>query len=337
MSWLTGWKYRKGVMISRASDAVTDYQMKVLVGESTGASGYNVNCSGNIKSDFSDLRFTSGDGITVLNYWIETISGTTPNQLATVWIKFDSIGTTDTQFYMYCGNPSATLFSNGANTFIVFEDFEWGSVNDDLSISGGSVTWTKEQGIAKINNTKFYSGTRSAIFTEAATPPIYNCPITASNNVSIQFRLYKEAAVTNGPNIGQGNGSKVFNIASSPTQTLNYWDGTTKATGAFLTPDAWQLVEMNNFNWSGGTFDIWLNGIKVKSGATMASGQTMWGNVFRLSNQGTNVDNDIWFDNVIVRNYNATEPVSKGWQDVELSKSFYLPRRGRDRFMGYGK
>lgn len=37
MSWLTGWNYRKSITISRASGAVTNYQMKILVGESSGA------------------------------------------------------------------------------------------------------------------------------------------------------------------------------------------------------------------------------------------------------------------------------------------------------------
>ena len=37
--WLQGWTYRKAVTLSRASGAVTNYQMKLLVGESSGAAG----------------------------------------------------------------------------------------------------------------------------------------------------------------------------------------------------------------------------------------------------------------------------------------------------------
>ena len=128
-TWLDGWDYRKSITLSRASGAVTNYQMKLLVGESSGATGEDVDCDGKCKTDFSDLRFTTSDKTTLLDYWIESISGTTPNQLATVWIEFDSIGTGATTFYMYYGNSSASAYSNGDNTFILFDDFNDNSLD----------------------------------------------------------------------------------------------------------------------------------------------------------------------------------------------------------------
>lgn len=127
MGWLTGWTYRKNITLSRASGAVTDYQMKLLVGESSGATGEDVDCGGLCKTDFTDLRFTTSDGTTLLDYWIESITGTTPNQLATVWIKFDSIGTAATTFFMYYGNSAASSVSSGTNTFVFFDHFDSGS------------------------------------------------------------------------------------------------------------------------------------------------------------------------------------------------------------------
>jgi predicted GH43/DUF377 family glycosyl hydrolase len=103
MAWLTGWTYRKPITLSHASGALTSYQMKLLVGESSGATGEAVDCNSHCLASFNDLRFTKSDGTTLLDYWIESITGSTPNQLATVWIEFDSIGTTDTTFYLYYG------------------------------------------------------------------------------------------------------------------------------------------------------------------------------------------------------------------------------------------
>lgn len=123
MGWLSGWTYRKKITLSRASGAVTNYQMKLLVGESSGASGEDVDCNGHVLSSFNDLRFTNSDGTTLLDYWIESITGTTPNQLATVWIEFDSIGTGATTFYMYYGKADATVVSNISNTFLFGDDF----------------------------------------------------------------------------------------------------------------------------------------------------------------------------------------------------------------------
>jgi len=125
LAWFnSNWTYRKSITLSRASGTVTNYQMKLLVGESAGATGEDVDCGGHVLPSFDDLRFTAADGITLLDYWIESISGTTPNQLATVWIEFDSIGTGATTFYMYYGNSGAMPYSNISDTFLFGDDFE---------------------------------------------------------------------------------------------------------------------------------------------------------------------------------------------------------------------
>lgn len=128
MGWLSGWTCRKSVTLSRASGQVTNYQMKLKVGETSGAVGEDVDCEGHCGTDFADLRFTTADGQTLLDYWIESITGITPNQLAVVWIEFDSIGTEDTTFYMYYGKADATAVSDGANTFLLFDHFNDGSI-----------------------------------------------------------------------------------------------------------------------------------------------------------------------------------------------------------------
>ena len=111
-----------------------NYQMKLLVGESAGATGEDVDCNSHVRSDFDDLRFTAADGTTLLDHSFESITGTSPNRLATVWIEFDSIGTTPTNFYMYygwgsVGDPSTV----GVN---------WGkSCNNPCLIPGASGQW----------------------------------------------------------------------------------------------------------------------------------------------------------------------------------------------------
>ncbi len=127
--WLQGWAYRKSVTLSRASGAVTNYQMKLLVGESSGATGENVDCNSHVLSTFDDLRFTTSEGTTLLDYWIESITGSSPNKLATVWIEFDSIGTDATTFYMYYGKADAASAANFDNTFIFGDDFSSTSLN----------------------------------------------------------------------------------------------------------------------------------------------------------------------------------------------------------------
>jgi hypothetical protein len=152
MSWLAGWDYRKSITLSRASGAVTNYQMKLLVGESSGATGEDVDCGGKCLSTFNDLRFTTTDGTTLLDYWIEAVSDTTPNQLAVVWIEFDSIGTSDTTFYMYYGNASAVAYSNGENTFPLFDDFLGTSIDGTKWTYSGTPTVSGSEVNGSINS-----------------------------------------------------------------------------------------------------------------------------------------------------------------------------------------
>jgi len=120
---LTNWlnvdgSKRKNIKIDNSgnSTALSDYQVEL-----------NIVYDSNMNSDFSDLRFTSSDGITELNYWIES---SVPSTSAIVWVKAPSIpalGSSD--IYMYYGNPSATSNSNGEDTFLLFDDFDDDSID----------------------------------------------------------------------------------------------------------------------------------------------------------------------------------------------------------------
>ena len=111
MAWLSGWNYRKSITLSRASGAVTLYQLKLLVGESAGSGTNDVHCAGHCQSGLQDVVFTNSDGQTLLDFWIEKFTGDSPNQVGTFWIEFDSIGTGATTFYMYYGKPVAYNFA----------------------------------------------------------------------------------------------------------------------------------------------------------------------------------------------------------------------------------
>ena len=136
------WPYKKPVTIINTGTALTDYQTGITVSY----------VSGEMNSDFSDLRFKDGSGNT-LSYWIESY---TASSTAKVWVKVPSIaagGTTT--LYMYYGNTQASSASNGPNTFIFFDDF-----------SGDLSKWTKEKDGANISIVSGYlecgGGTTSA-------------------------------------------------------------------------------------------------------------------------------------------------------------------------------
>ena len=314
MSWLTGWKYRKSVLLDRASGAVTNYQMWLTIYRSTGVDAPGkVYIGTNCEADYDDIRFTASDGTTLQDYWIESSDANS----AIVVIEFNSIGTSATTFYMYYGKADAPSVSNGADTFIKFEDFEWGNDEDDLTTSGGSITWTAVTGNAKVDTAKSYGGSKSARFTATATYSSYTIPITADANQSIQLRFWKSENCINGPNLTQGNGTERWVVQFDQTQSLYYFGEGVTNSGVDCTAATWQLLEVNNFNFiPEGSFSIHLNSVNVANPAGMYDSAT-WVNVMRVLNADPTAGRDIWIDNVIVRNWRSVEPAWGVWGGEE--------------------
>lgn len=143
MPFLTGWKRRKSKTINAtAAGPQTDYQLKLTINWGPGTDTVNnVFLGGNARTDFSDLRFTLSDGITLINYFIESII-TSVN--ATVWIKIPSIPNQGTIIYIYYDNPNAASTSNPDNTFLLYDQFEFLDANKwdfggDVAVSNGIV------------------------------------------------------------------------------------------------------------------------------------------------------------------------------------------------------
>jgi prepilin-type N-terminal cleavage/methylation domain-containing protein len=129
---LPGYAKRQLITIN-ASTALTDYQVKLTIAYDS-----------DMQPDFDDLRFTSSDGTTELNYWLESKTDSTS---ALVWVKVPTLSSGDNTIYMYYANASATTASNGDNTFEFFDDFE-GTLSN-WTITG---TATTLEGIITITN-----------------------------------------------------------------------------------------------------------------------------------------------------------------------------------------
>lgn len=133
MSWLSGYVYRKKCsVVATVAGAQTNYQMELLVGESSGAAGEDIDCEGHCQDFPNDLRFTATDGEAEHDYWVDisSLEGTTPNRKVSVWIEVAVIpasGAVD--FYMYYGKFLGTDGSDGEDTADFFADF--GGVEHD--------------------------------------------------------------------------------------------------------------------------------------------------------------------------------------------------------------
>ncbi|MFX0208356.1 MAG: DUF2341 domain-containing protein, partial [Candidatus Hodarchaeota archaeon] len=138
---LHDWSHRKKHSIHPASGAGTHYQVKFNVyyyaGEDTSGHVF-LDCI--CQADFDDIRFTSNDGETELDFWIEK---SYVGDNATIWVEITADLSSSTQFiYLYYGNPEVSTTSNGADTFLFFDDFN----ADNWNYSGTTVTINTTEG-----------------------------------------------------------------------------------------------------------------------------------------------------------------------------------------------
>ncbi len=308
MGWLTGWTYRKSVTLSRPSGALTNYPMKLLVGESSGSSGTDVHCEGHVLSSFNDLRFTSSNGTSLLDCWIESISGTSPNRVAIVWVEFDSIGMSANTFYLYYGNSGASAVSTGVNTFTKFDDYEWGSDGTDLATSGGSITYQTPNNGSAISTDHACGGTRSAKLPYHADYSYLGCSISAVDAMALSFRWYSAQAV-NYTCFAFGNATKRIWV-DIVEGSISYWDGSSHDTGHDIGDVAWDLFEIRNIDWTAGTYSLYLNGTLIAEGAMETSSDS--DDTFQAWGSDTSGDN-VWLDNLVVRSWYAVEPSWGAW------------------------
>ena len=132
----SNWTNRTPIFVDNTAGAVlTDYQVEILV-----------SYEGVMQADFDDLRFTAGDGVTILDYWIQE---KTDSSQALVWVKVPSIPASDTTtVYMYYGNPSAVSTASGEDTFLFFDDFGADDMLDTLkwveTRTGATLDWSSD-------------------------------------------------------------------------------------------------------------------------------------------------------------------------------------------------
>ncbi|HDI12879.1 MAG TPA: DUF2341 domain-containing protein, partial [Hadesarchaea archaeon] len=128
--WDSNWQYRRPITIT--GEHPENYQIKIVIPYDS-----------DMKSDYSDLRFTENETGPLLSYWIENYTADN----ATVWVR--RIDNTqqdiDNVIYVYYGNPTATSMSNPENTMLWWDDFST-DTSANYQVLSGSWTWDTANG-----------------------------------------------------------------------------------------------------------------------------------------------------------------------------------------------
>jgi len=315
--WLDSWTYRKKVTITGQAGAGTNYQVRLKVGESSGSAGVNFHTEGNSsdfpsdKNDSGDLRFTSSDGTTLLDFWVEQVTGTTPNRIAYIWLEVADSLETNQDVYCYYGKSGADNVSNGENTFLFYDGF------DDESLNTDKWEWVREsvgnwdEGVTspdelniKTTDTEFWNGTWTAPILKRKTA------ITVDHEALVHLKF---SPTTNYHNAGMINYSSDTNWV----YFLRQYGGGQHIGFAKNTATTIQTI-----NYTGTNF--WIGLRKVSTTYNGLYGTDSF--TLSVSNAGTNTITNEYlgllvfdtssgapqinaiFDDFIVKKYVATEP-----------------------------
>ena len=118
--WDLNWRYYKQLDIS---NPVVDYQMVITIFKENGHDDLEngiIDCEGKCEVDFSDIRFIDKTHSILIPYWIEKSNIENGDHYAIVWVKTNG----DNSILMYYGNSDASSLSDGASTFVFFDDFD---------------------------------------------------------------------------------------------------------------------------------------------------------------------------------------------------------------------
>lgn len=258
-----------------------------------------------MQADFDDIRFTSSDKTTDLSYWLESKTDSTT---ATFWVKVPSIPTAGTTIYAYYGNATTSTTGNGDNVFTFFDDFtgttlnttKWTKVDtgsnitqsDSLVISNGATNWT---GTGVYTNTNF---SRSNLIIEGKYRT--TCAVGAT---------YKETTMLWTKDTTASVNYTTFLYAFYPSYQssfvwTNYESGTNYTPNGTLTCNTQYKIRQKIKAAGGATTQYSSDDGATWTTARDSSYSTAAFKVGLTHYQG----GILYIDNVIVRQYVATEP-----------------------------
>ena len=176
------WAYSKSHVVGYAAGAGTNYQKRVVVHFGSGTDGgEDVYCSSHCKTDFGDVRFTSSDGASLLDYWLESkVDG----DYAVFWVEVaDSLESAAKTIYVYYGNAPASTTSDGDSTFLFFDHFPGSSI-DTAKWNGGTVD----------------TAVASSIMSHSKASGVYSWLTTVNSfGPAVRYRAYGQVYQVGGP------------------------------------------------------------------------------------------------------------------------------------------
>ena len=294
--WFNGnWQYRVPVTITNAGGGLTNFQVQVNLGP--------LFDWGNTLAGGTDIRFTTGNGLTPIDFWIESWNSGTS---ASIWVEVPTVAANPatTTIYMYYDYDLASSASNGFATFDFFDDFNSGVLDVGAGrrweASGG--TWSVQSDIQQDLTTGYVA--------EGIAGSAYR--ILKSSFTGSDYVLEGWGKQTAGRTWGFG----IRTTDVTHTYSLNLYEDLDGTNNIYL------------YNWNGGGATVWNLGLgainmntwyKLKVRAYGNNFDIFFNDVFRTTQTNSQwpngaialfIDNNqtARYNDVRVRKYAASEP-----------------------------
>lgn len=293
--WNTTWVRKRGIPITIGDNSnISEYAVYMNITNLT-----------NMNDDLSDWRFIDNDNATELNYWIQDYvtdeHGATYVEYmdegnGTIWLYYDNASVVNSQ-------------SNGLTTFDYFDGIE-----------GGIGNWThsvvRPNGVMSQDSSTVYTGSYSAKFDQSASVGGFYTEFDSltDGTKSLIFWVYKE--VNNADSqiwlesqSGDIDSSHiVIQLRWESDGEFSYHDGVSAVKIMDYAASTWYKIELNDFDFSGHTSDIWVNGVKMVDDASFRVTDNL---ILKLTaTWGNGEDHNWYFDNLIITDWHDPEPTA---------------------------
>ena len=271
------------------------------------------------KTDFGDIRFTASDGVTQLNYWMQSC---TVGVSATFWVKIaDNLSGASSTIYLYYGNPSATTTSNGAAVWTLFDDFEGATPLSNYGADIGSISYFAIATLGS-NHVLSYTGPVAWFLLSRTTPTFQNMRIIATmmpkpgvTSGNYYTGLSFRETATNNWYFSWLAGPAGSLYAGSPDGTRNDWMRRVSGTDAYIaggpTTDLHNTWANMEVDMAGSSCKTYVDGVK-KADAT----DTTITQAGKIGFMGLYAS---YWDNLCVGSYVNPEPAHGSWGTEETN------------------
>ncbi|MDD4081886.1 MAG: DUF2341 domain-containing protein [Sphaerochaetaceae bacterium] len=174
--------------------------------------------------------------------------------------------------------------------------------------------WEVTSGLVHIQPVVKYTGLSALILPGEISNSSVNVPFSAaSQQYAIQVYARKTNIAGDSYPIIHGDGSKQVLLYLDASENIKYKNaaGTATDTNINCNYNSWQVYEVNNLDFSAGTYDIYFNNWKIKAGAQMNT-STDSENKLSFYNSVVGLGANFWIDKLIVRSWLTVPPEWQG-------------------------